>query len=258
MMQRERTDPEFRAKRNDRLRTRYHADPEAAREKMRRWREEHPEQQKAIERANWQRNRDKILARNLAAYHADKERRSEKRRQHYRANQEQADARRRQYHLDHAEGQNLKQRVRFQTSRVHIPWRALLYSAAYRAKKYNVPFSLTEEWAKARWTGFCEVSGLPFTLGKRTSGPKIYSPSLDQIVPRKGYTPDNCRFVIWAVNALKHDGTDADMLKIAHAIVANYVSNPPAADSQDEAVAAAAPSADATPSSKAKALPAIL
>jgi len=95
-------------------------------------------------------------------------------------------------------------------------------TAEERARRKGVPFSLTAEWAISRYTGACELTGIPFVIGQRGSGPKPYSPSIDRIVPSLGYTPGNCRFILWAVNALKHIGTDADMLFIARALVEKH------------------------------------
>lgn len=102
------------------------------------------------------------------------------------------------------------------------PWAKFLQSARQRAAKKGVPFELTPEWAAARWTGRCEITDLPFTLGRTQPGPSFWSPSIDRIIPALGYTPTNSRFALWAVNALKHDGTDEDMIAVARAIAARY------------------------------------
>jgi len=49
----------------------------------------------------------------------------------------------------------------------------------------------------------------------------MYSPSIDRIDNSKAYTPDNCRFVLNCVNSFKHDGTDADIYRIAEALLLN-------------------------------------
>jgi len=79
--------------------------------------------------------------------------------------------------------------------------RRAVYMAKNRAKAKRLPFDLTPEWVEERLSrGVCEVSGLPFELG--SFGRKHpYAPSLDRIDSTKGYTPDNCRVVLWAVNA---------------------------------------------------------
>lgn len=95
------------------------------------------------------------------------------------------------------------------------PWRYLLARAKRASKLRGLKFDLTPEWALARFTGRCEVTGLLFKVdGKQ--GP--FSPSIDRIVPEKGYTRRNCRFVVLGYNMLKHSGSDADARKIARAL----------------------------------------
>jgi hypothetical protein len=100
------------------------------------------------------------------------------------------------------------------------PWLSLVKSAQARAKKFNLAFDLDESWATARWTGRCEVSLLPFAEPAQRTGyaRRNFFPSIDKIDPIGGYTKDNCRFVIWAVNSLKRDGPDEEMYIIAEAI----------------------------------------
>lgn len=105
-----------------------------------------------------------------------------------------------------------------QKTKLSSPWWKFVNSARERAKKKKVPFELTNAWAKERWTGRCEITGIEFK-SSATQGPKFFSASIDRIIPEKGYTEENCRFVLWAVNALKHDGTDEDMIRVALAIV---------------------------------------
>lgn len=47
----------------------------------------------------------------------------------------------------------------------------------------------------------------------------MYWPSIDRIDPKVGYLTSNCRIILHAVNALKGEGTDADILLVANAIV---------------------------------------
>lgn len=42
---------------------------------------------------------------------------------------------------------------------------------------------------------------------------------MDRIDSSKGYTQDNCRFILFAVNSFKGVGTDALMLEIAQALL---------------------------------------
>lgn len=86
----------------------------------------------------------------------------------------------------------------------------MLAGARYRAEKKGLPFDLTVEWAEAELetavSNGCPYLGIPIHLeAKGTAGPN--SPSIDQINPGAGYTPDNCIIVSWRANALKRDAT---------------------------------------------------
>jgi hypothetical protein len=106
--------------------------------------------------------------------------------------------------------------------RMKKPWQHLLCGARDRAKTKGIEFTLTKEWALATYTGRCAVTGYPFELRpfRGKTGARSLSPSIDRIDPDKGYTPDNCRFVLWAVNAFKFTSSDVEMVELAQAIVA--------------------------------------
>ena len=95
------------------------------------------------------------------------------------------------------------------------PWYNLLGTAKYRAKKESLPFDLTHEWASARWTGYCEMSGIQFVLNKSRSS---FSPTIDKVDSSLGYVQSNCRFVLFGVNCMKYTGSDSDVLKMAQGI----------------------------------------
>jgi hypothetical protein len=128
----------------------------------------------------------------------------------------------RQWHADNRQYSNDRRITRKQNSRTAVPWLVLINAAKARAKKKGLVFSLTPAWGEVRWTGRCELSGLPFTLGLRGSGAKRFSPSIDKIDPKKGYTPSNCCIILWCLNAFKYDGTDDQMLMVARALVARH------------------------------------
>lgn len=94
------------------------------------------------------------------------------------------------------------------------PFLRLIAKAKIRAKAGDIQYNLTIDWARARWTGRCEITGAEFqktTVGRMTS----FSASLDRIDPSKGYTQDNCRFILCAINRLKGDESDEIMFQIA-------------------------------------------
>jgi hypothetical protein len=179
-----------------------------------------PDEQRAAWRAAHYKNREKRLARMRAYHAAHHERHKEVMRDRHQRIRETDNVRRREAHWAARTEESLAaKREATYAARQNLPWKSLLRTAEARAKRKKVPFLLDAAWAAARYTGFCELTGLPFSLAARGSGPTRLSPSIDRIVPSVGYTPDNCRFVLWQVNAFKYDGTDAEMLVLAQAIV---------------------------------------
>jgi len=177
-----------RAEYNARAKKRYWEDPEAARAKVQKWRDLNPDMQKAIERSNRVRNAKAIMQQSAQWRERNRE--------------------------------NLRNRAKLfhEQTRAKTPWKHILRSRFRDALARGMPFELTSEWAAARWTGRCELSGIPFDLTRTVVG--FYSPSIDKIDPDKGYLPDNCRFVLFSVNGFKSNGTDLDVIRTAKAIVA--------------------------------------
>lgn len=95
------------------------------------------------------------------------------------------------------------------------PWQKLLQCARQRASARGIDCTLTAEWATERYTGRCELTGIEFRVGVGKSGPQAFSPSIDRIDQTRGYTPGNCRFVLFAVNAIRGTMSDADMVMLA-------------------------------------------
>lgn len=96
-------------------------------------------------------------------------------------------------------------------------------SIAHRARCNKVRYELTREWYEIRLAqGICEVTGIPFQLEKMADDARrtnAYSPSVDRIDPKLGYTPQNSRMTILAFNMLKSDATDQQVRMICAAIV---------------------------------------
>jgi len=75
----------------------------------------------------------------------------------------------------------------------------LLASARKRAESKGIPFDLDKEWLTERLEGECEISGVAFDFH---AGPRnAKTPSLDRIDSSQGYTKNNCRVILWALNA---------------------------------------------------------
>lgn len=112
----------------------------------------------------------------------------------------------------------LTEREKAKTDRLRRVTHFLMKSAKSRAKKKRLPFDLTIDWAKDRWTGRCELSGIEFRPSSGRQNP--YSPSIDRIDGTKGYVRTNCRFILSAINYLKANGTDEQMFHIASELTA--------------------------------------
>lgn len=116
--------------------------------------------------------------------------------------------------------------ARLRRMRAALPWWGPLLGAGDRCRKSGMEFTLTQDWARRTYTGFCALTGLPFIVrsaedrlgGKR--GGMAYSPSIDRINPLKGYTEENCRWILHSVNSFKQCMSDAEMITIAKALIA--------------------------------------
>lgn len=83
-------------------------------------------------------------------------------------------------------------------------------------RKRGLPSDLTLPWLLGRLER-CEVTGLELTLG--TGGRDPFGPSVDRIDPSDGYTRANCRVVCTCYNPAKSTWTDADVLRMARALL---------------------------------------
>lgn len=99
------------------------------------------------------------------------------------------------------------------------PVKLLLWYAKSRAKRYGLPFNLTEEDIVIPTR--CPVLGIPLVklaVGVRQDG----TPSLDKVVNSRGYVRGNVLVVSWRANGLKGDATKKEMTKLAE-FYNNYV-----------------------------------
>lgn len=107
------------------------------------------------------------------------------------------------------------------TARLLRPYLQLMRDAKKRSIRSNIEFNLTHEWAKARWIGKCELTQIAFDLTHGKPHAVYHSPTIDRKNPLGGYTQENCRFVLYAVNLFKAKETDAKMFEIANALINN-------------------------------------
>ena len=103
----------------------------------------------------------------------------------------------------------------------------LVTDAKTSSKKRKLEINISVDWVEQKLkNGVCELTGLPFdfTPAQHTQLNK-YAPSLDRINSKKGYTKDNVRVVLWAVNAALGQYDDEEMLPILEAMVENIKKN---------------------------------
>lgn len=111
----------------------------------------------------------------------------------------------------------------------------LLRDAKLRAKKRNLPFTITNEdvkrlilTAERKWKAINEylpdVWKLKFDYSSKDGRANPFAPSLDQIRPGEGYTPNNVQIVHLFWNVLMSDWlTDAQGITICDAISAAHL-----------------------------------
>jgi hypothetical protein len=95
----------------------------------------------------------------------------------------------------------------------------MLNRAKARAKKNNIPFSITEKDIVIPET--CPVMGIKLEHHRGRSGAYKNSPSLDRIVPEKGYVPGNVRVISQLANQCKGNASQEEMLAFAKWVIAN-------------------------------------
>jgi hypothetical protein len=178
-------------------------------ERRRQRRLEHLEEERANVRRWHAANPDRVKASRQAWYEKNGEATKAKMRARYRS-------------LVEADPEKVRResRERHQTLRRNSPWFRMVRGARQRAARKGLEFAINVDWVRKRWTGKCELSGIEFKAEPPgTPGQRMFAPSIDRIDSSKGYVPDNCRIILWALNAAKSDGTDDKLMSILRALI---------------------------------------
>lgn len=107
----------------------------------------------------------------------------------------------------------------------------LFNGARCRAKKRNLPFTLTLDWVRQHLEPLrCEVTGLDLKLiiaenYNIQNNMQPFSPCIDRIIPELGYTPENCRIVCCIFNTCKFHWTDEDVKTFVTAYYMKEIQN---------------------------------
>jgi hypothetical protein len=100
--------------------------------------------------------------------------------------------------------------------------RQMFQGVAARSKARGETTDITIGWLQERLeAGICEETGLPFDL--QQSGLKQpYAPSIDRIDNARGYSQDNCRVILWALNVAFNSWGEDVFNKISKAWFAKH------------------------------------
>lgn len=95
--------------------------------------------------------------------------------------------------------------------------RRLFAYSKVRAKEKDIDHSITREWLNEKTElNICSATGISFDYDT-TIQRNPFGPSIDRIDITEGYTPENCRLVIWAFNAGLGHYTEKDLYIICKA-----------------------------------------
>lgn len=93
-----------------------------------------------------------------------------------------------------------------------------LKNAKERAIRKGLDFDLTHEYLESIATNRCPIFGIEFEWGTSNMGKgktKPNCPTLDRIVPERGYVKGNVAFISYKANRIKDNGTMQDHYDIA-------------------------------------------
>ena len=91
-----------------------------------------------------------------------------------------------------------------------------LRNAKHRARRNNLPYNLTLEFVEAllMTTKTCPICGVTL-VASRSSHNVLTTPSVDKLIPSRGYVEDNVNIICWRCNSLKNNATPEELRRIA-------------------------------------------
>jgi hypothetical protein len=101
------------------------------------------------------------------------------------------------------------------------PIHRLFLLSKRRAKKDNLDFDLTEDFIKSIWpqNNKCPILDTAFTFGMKS---KDALPTIDKVIPQKGYTKGNIVIISFKANSIKSDVTNIELFKKLYDFYKNF------------------------------------
>ena len=101
---------------------------------------------------------------------------------------------------------------------------SLLKNAKSRAKKKKIPCTITLDDIPSV-PEVCPILGIKLTSykGEGKKGLQPDSPTLDRIIPEKGYIPGNIQIISGRANMIKNDATPSELQAVADYVHSCYV-----------------------------------
>jgi hypothetical protein len=95
----------------------------------------------------------------------------------------------------------------------------LLDKAKRRARRLNIPFDLTLDYMINYAPDYCPVFNTALLWGpgskRRPGKPENNSPSIDRLMPERGYVQGNIAIISTRANSIKSDATCKELYKVA-------------------------------------------
>lgn len=164
----------------------------------------------------WRQNNAEVLKQKSKQYYQNN---TEKRKQYYQSNVEAIKEYRKQYRQNNKtyskeyyqnNADKIKERSREYNK--DNPEKKMLNTAKKRAKQKNVPFNINEEDVVV--PSICPILGIPLERGLGKKVPQPNSPSLDRIVPEKGYVKGNVIVISQRANMIKSNATPEEIIAV--------------------------------------------
>lgn len=155
--------------------------------------------------------RDCVLAYYKELYRrhpARKTKANERCRLHYERNKERELARNKKYRAENDESIKKSRRKKYENN----PKRYMLNSARYRARLNDLAFDLKE--SDITIPKQCPICSVELIIGNRVNKEK--SPSLDKIIPDRGYVPNNTVVICYRCNRIKYNASPQELINMGN------------------------------------------